>query len=424
MPESGVALIDEQTTDNTYTITDKSLGHCFYSTQIVKADKLLPSIMGFIDNKEMYEKTILVDHLIYNKDRNSGNILISYKKAEKVLYVIDHTHVFKNEAIWDANCLIIGMKENDYQDCAIIDSSESYSLFASDKPITLKSLKSVASTFKEKCDIKLISKVVEDLPEDWLIEKDGKMNNIQFSILSYYPSIINDENINVGLLFNNKDTDQRFFYILKNLHRLESFDDELDIDFIVKYLNGIKESCEGDLFSQNQYFDMSSFTQQFANELRFGKIQNAKVSNPKKFYEETIKMNFRFDYAKEDRPSEESVISYMKKMLRNNSITYSTKPIFGSYEEDVKYDYIINNHGFKYFIFEDKNIKRQLQQTKAWAFTAEKNKKACGYQTVFVIDSERRDDKDFRIALSILKENATVIEQRDVLSFINEQVRA
>ena len=172
MPESGVALIDEQTTDNTYTITDKSLGHCFYSTQIVKADKLLPSIMGFIDNKEMYEKTILFDHLIYNKDRNPGNILISYKKAEKVLYVIDHTHVFKNEAIWDANCLITGMKENDYQDCAIIDSSESYSLFASDKPITLKSLKSVASTFKEKCDIKLISKVVEDLPEDWLIPKD------------------------------------------------------------------------------------------------------------------------------------------------------------------------------------------------------------------------------------------------------------
>jgi len=79
---------------------------------------------------------------------------------------------------------------------------------------------------------------------------------------------------------------------------------------------------------------------------------------------------------------------------------------------------MVRNYGFKYFLFEDKNIKRQFSQTKAWAFTAEKNKAICGYNTVFVIDSEREDNRDYRIALNILKTNAEVINKDNVLAYI------
>ena len=172
MPHSGIALIDENTTDNSGMLTQDSFGYCFYSRQIPKADKLIPRIMRYIENKDMYEKIILFDHIIYNTDRNPGNLLIAYKKAEKIIYAIDHTHVFKNQAIWDSLCLKRGIAENDFLDTDIINSSASYSMFYQDKPITLKSLMAATRVFKEKCDISLIYKVVDDLPVDWLISKD------------------------------------------------------------------------------------------------------------------------------------------------------------------------------------------------------------------------------------------------------------
>lgn len=70
--------------------------------------------MDYISNKETYEEIILFDQLIYNKDRNKGNLFISTGKGAKLLYAIDHTHVFKNATIWDSICFRQGISDNDY----------------------------------------------------------------------------------------------------------------------------------------------------------------------------------------------------------------------------------------------------------------------------------------------------------------------
>ena len=45
------------------------------------------------------------------------------------------------------------------------------------------------------------------------------MTDVEFTVLSYYPSLVNDENINVGLLFFSKELNHRSFYALKNIKK-------------------------------------------------------------------------------------------------------------------------------------------------------------------------------------------------------------
>ena len=92
------------------------------------------------------------------------------------------------------------------------------------------------------------------------------MCKVQFSALSYYPSIVTNENVNVGILFHNLATDERTFHIMKNWNRLESFDDELDIEFMKKYLYGIKNECERNLMNNNKELDLQYVTTKLINE--------------------------------------------------------------------------------------------------------------------------------------------------------------
>lgn len=250
------------------------------------------------------------------------------------------------------------------------------------------------------------------------------MSKVQFSVLSYYPSIVNDENINVGLLFYISDTNGRYFYISENTKRLQSFDDELDVKFMMNYLKGIKEEWEESLFGIGNDMSIESFIYNYGNELRFGTVQSAIVEDATLFIEETKKMNFRFDYDIKDRPTEVSVKRYIKNLLKSNSIGYSTKSVFGGFDENVKYDFVINNYGFKSFIVDDNtNLQTQLMNLKGWAYTAQTNNSSHGFKTVFIVDSDR-NDSDYKRARTILESQAMVIGSSDVVSFIQKMKMA
>lgn len=175
MPLSGVANINDITIDNSYSYEinlQHEKGSCFYSKRIEKGVPLNRQAMKFVSNKDIYEKIILFDHLIYNKDRNDGNILLSGKKSEKIIYAIDHTHVFKNESIWNGVALRQGILANDFEDTVILENNTIYDLFFDDKNITRASLREVAINFQQIINSKVLDEVLKDLPKDWLIEKD------------------------------------------------------------------------------------------------------------------------------------------------------------------------------------------------------------------------------------------------------------
>lgn len=174
IPVSGVALIDPtgmQKESNL--ITAEDFGSCFYSTEICNAVILNESVVAMIENRDAFEKILLFDHLIYNKDRNLGNALMTTAKGPKVLYAIDHTHAFKNQTIWDAVCLHQGIDADDFLDEDILDGNEEvYSMFKSGGNITLESLRESSIVFKNAITSELIDETYDKIPSDWSVPNE------------------------------------------------------------------------------------------------------------------------------------------------------------------------------------------------------------------------------------------------------------
>lgn len=170
MPASGIAIIDSET-DGQGLVTEASWGHCFYSERIDKAVIAIPSSLSSVRDPLLFARIILFDHLIYNKDRNLGNLLITIRRGVKKLYVIDHTHVFKNQTIWDAGCLRRGILENDYQDTAIMELN-GYVGFTENARIDLDLLREAARVFETRYTSLMIDEAIENKPNDWTVRQD------------------------------------------------------------------------------------------------------------------------------------------------------------------------------------------------------------------------------------------------------------
>lgn len=162
IPLSGIAVIDEYTDFGAFKVNSSSFGNCFFSEYIDKSTIINNKIMRYVSNTDSYEKILLFDHLIYNKDRNKGNLLIYFGKGDKLLYIIDHTHVFKNQTIWDQNCLRQGMIENDFKDLEILNENR-YEFFFTSKKITYESLLGQAKIFKERINETLLNEIFKKI---------------------------------------------------------------------------------------------------------------------------------------------------------------------------------------------------------------------------------------------------------------------
>ena len=168
MPHSGICKCDENTVDSCNYINENNYGYGFYSTYLEKNTLLKQGIMKYISNIDIFLKVVIFDHLIYNTDRNIGNLLVEYRKNNILVSVIDHSHVFKNQTIWDYNCFSIGMEENDYVDNNIMIRNEQlYKMFYTTKCITYEDLISCANQMKPILTEKLLEEIMLQIPIEW-----------------------------------------------------------------------------------------------------------------------------------------------------------------------------------------------------------------------------------------------------------------
>lgn len=174
MPLSGVCICDDETVDTYHELSVENMGCGFFSTYIEKNTILKPGIMRHVLNIDIFYKVVIFDHLIYNKDRNIANLLVEYSKRGIKITVIDHTHVFKNETIWDANCFEIGMSENDYLDEEIMRSNDDmYKMFTQAMTVEYGKLVEIAEEVQYVLTDETINEAVVSVPNEWGIsEKD------------------------------------------------------------------------------------------------------------------------------------------------------------------------------------------------------------------------------------------------------------
>lgn len=250
------------------------------------------------------------------------------------------------------------------------------------------------------------------------------MNFIEYSVLTYSPSIISGEKINVGILFNVPESDECLFEHTKNWRRITSFDDELDIDFFKLYMKGIKEQVEPGLFSQTNW---RNFIRDFTNEFSFSSVTRVEANDSvEELIEQTKRMYLRFDYAKNKRPSIQDQKLFIKKILKAKNISFTDESVYGAYNETVNYDLVftqnVNSYGIKNFSFENKDMSKAIYYVRAWAQIADEMKDNMG--TIIIFDSENVADKKVTAAIEILKNSgAKVLTLTESTNYFNELVR-
>lgn len=170
IPNSGFAEIDDNTQ---ILINHRSIpkGVGFFSSRIEHATTAAISrtlLLKHCVNRDELVKFILFDHLIYNKDRNPGNMLYSMK--DKKIYMIDHSHCFNLACIWDRVQLRLCMEREDFRDTVIMERNIAmYHKFIGTDNISYDILLKISEEFKEKLSEEYFNKAILDIPQSWNI---------------------------------------------------------------------------------------------------------------------------------------------------------------------------------------------------------------------------------------------------------------
>ncbi|MBX4271450.1 HipA family kinase [Clostridium estertheticum] len=185
MPNGGICDIKKGILINdNVEFNEERYGLGFYTDRLNKVTNIVNStrvIQKYVTNKEDLPRIILFDHLIYNKDRHKGNILIDMATKNKKLHIIDHSHVFNLGPLWDEYQLRRFIDEKDYVSSEILEYNfPLYRLFFESMKIDLKLLKHHCEDFKNTLTVDFIQDSVNNLPKEWGISENEKSMLIEY----------------------------------------------------------------------------------------------------------------------------------------------------------------------------------------------------------------------------------------------------
>ena len=246
-------------------------------------------------------------------------------------------------------------------------------------------------------------------------------NTIKYVQLYLYNNVaVSEECLCVGVLFHNLTTGERTFNGIKNFKRLRAFNDDIDVSFMKAYLAGLKAQVETEMFYLNTSFVIENFIKSFVGELKFYKITTCKTED-ENFIENTTKVLLKHDFARNERLSEEDESKVIKNLIKSTGNTYSLKTLKGTYNDDIKFDFITGKYCVKIFDFKDREtLKRQLASARNWSYIADELNVEGKYEAVFLYtEPNDRNSQEFNSLLGILSQNTkNVMELEKGISFL------
>ena len=117
---------------------------------------------------------------------------------------------------------------------------------------------------------------------------------MKYSVLRYSPSKVAGEKINIGILFSDRQGKRVEFRHTSNWQRVKSFDDELDINTLKSFVEGVKLDVDYAMES-GASFDLEKYIKFFINGFMFEREQKIQYDD----WENTVKklnsIYLRFD---------------------------------------------------------------------------------------------------------------------------------
>lgn len=105
------------------------------------------------------------------------------------------------------------------------------------------------------------------------------MVKIEYSVLSHSPNLINNEHINLGIMFHDINEDKYIFKYISDFEEVSKLNNELDIPFLKLQLKEIKREIEKNLVGKKVKQRMESFTKYYVNSLKFDEVINVECND-------------------------------------------------------------------------------------------------------------------------------------------------
>lgn len=187
LPQSGICYLDDRTNTSEYydehkIISEKNYGPAFYSKYIERTIEFIPKMIARVDKMQI-ANMLVFDHLVYNRDRHRGNVLIEVGKTIK-FYLIDHSHIFKHECIWNHYTFEQGIEGSDYLDEAIFDTN--YDLYKNAilyADLHRADVERVSDAFQEKLTPQFLQGIIKEIPYEWSKGLDEDISALQAYVL-------------------------------------------------------------------------------------------------------------------------------------------------------------------------------------------------------------------------------------------------
>ncbi len=113
-------------------------------------------------------KIIVLDHLIVNTDRNPGNLIFRYAKSSRTMHVIDHSHVFPSQTIWDVSCLRRAIDDREYFGNEVITrNSATYSLLLESYTLQETAVFGTCEMFSQVLSESFFTDILKGVPPEW-----------------------------------------------------------------------------------------------------------------------------------------------------------------------------------------------------------------------------------------------------------------
>ena len=110
-------------------------------------------------------------------------MLISLSKNNKNLYIIDHSHTFNLEALWNSVGLAQKIEDEDFNDTRIMDDNwYQYSNFKKYVTTDIVEMKDTIDYFKERLSIEFFTSIIEKIPLVWENDRDELISLVNYLI--------------------------------------------------------------------------------------------------------------------------------------------------------------------------------------------------------------------------------------------------
>lgn len=223
-----------------------------------------------------------------------------------------------------------------------------------------------------------------------------------FSVLRYSPSKVSGEYINLGVLYSDPTTNKASFSYTQKRKRLEEFDDTVDSKQVFSMLKSIKQEVR-DLTNKDS-FNIEKYTRYYINNFCFDTVQKIVFDDFEERIRQLDRTFLRFDYEKDDRLTQKEDEQLLSDMFVAKNLSFvKSKYVIGKYKEKIKYDFITDEFYIKYFDFDRKQLNRNINIMKTWAWNATHTDK-----DIIIIfrysDEDIKYIEDFKIMMKILKD--------------------